>query len=163
ARPVGRRGRRARRAPGRCALARRDPVGRPRSRRRGACRGMRLLLLTHYYGPEFGAPQRRWSAPVQRFIAAGHRVTAAAPVPHYPTGRPTREQSRTHRVGAVERGRHGETVLRTAYLPHHSDIVSRTADHLVVAGDSLRRLLRRFSRPGTRPDVIVATAPAIPT
>ena len=124
---------------------------------------MRLLLLTHYYGPEFGAPQRRWSALVQRFIAAGHRVTVAAPVPHYPTGRPTREQSRTHRVGAVERGRHGETVLRTAYLPHHSDIVSRTADHLVVAGDSLRRLLRRFSRPGTRPDVIVATAPAIPT
>src|SRR5699024_6427659 len=57
----------------------------------------------------------------------------------------------------------GETVLRTAYLPHRADITSRTADHLIAAADAMRRLRRRFSRPGTRPDVIVATAPAIPT
>jgi len=124
---------------------------------------MRLLLLTHYYGPEFGAPQRRWSALIERFIAAGHRVTVAAPVPHYPAGRPTAEQRRHHRMGAVEKGLHGETVLRTAYLPHQADIASRTADHLVAALDAMRRLRRRFARPGTRPDVIVATAPAIPT
>ncbi|WP_114854288.1 glycosyltransferase family 4 protein [Brachybacterium sp. YJGR34] len=124
---------------------------------------MRLLLLTHYYAPEFGAPQRRWSALVQRFVAAGHRVTVAAPVPHYPSGAPTTAQRRAHRVGAVETGRHGETVLRTAYLPHRADIGTRTADHVVAAADALRRLRRRFSRPGTRPDVIIATAPAIPT
>ncbi|WP_394214074.1 glycosyltransferase family 4 protein [Brachybacterium vulturis] len=124
---------------------------------------MRLLLLTHYYGPEFGAPQRRWSALISRFIAAGHPVTVAAPVPHYPAGRPTPTQRRSHRVGAVERGRHGEVILRTAYLPHRADIASRTADHLVAAADALRRLRRRFARPGTRPDVIIATAPAIPT
>ena len=124
---------------------------------------MRILLLTHYYAPEFGAPQRRWSALIERFLAAGHRVTVATPVPHYPGGRPTREQHRAHPVGAVERGRHGETVVRTAYLPHRADITSRTADHLVSALDALRRLRRRFSRPGTRPDVVVATAPAIPT
>src|SRR5699024_11791706 len=51
----------------------------------------------------------------------------------------------------------------TAYLPHRADITSRTADHLIAAADAMRRLRRRFSRPGTRPDVIVATAPAIPT
>ncbi|ASK65572.1 glycosyltransferase WbuB [Brachybacterium avium] len=124
---------------------------------------MRLLLLTHYYGPEFGAPQRRWSALIKRFIAAGHPVTVAAPVPHYPAGRPTPTQRRSHRVGSVERGRHGEVILRTAYLRHSADIASRTADHLVAAADALRRLRRRFARPGTRPDVIIATAPAIPT
>lgn len=124
---------------------------------------MRLLLLTHYYAPEFGAPQRRWSALVGRFIAAGHRVTVAAPVPHYPAGRPTPLQRRLHRVGAVETGSHGETVLRTAFLPHRADIGTRTADHALAAADALRRLRHRFSRPGTRPDVIVATAPAIPT
>lgn len=124
---------------------------------------MRLLLLTHYYAPEFGAPQRRWSALVQRFIAAGHRVTVAAPVPHYPSGRPTPTQRRMHRVGAVEIGRHGEKILRTAFLPHRADIASRTADHVIAAVDALRQLRRRFSRPDTRPDVIVATAPAIPT
>jgi colanic acid biosynthesis glycosyl transferase WcaI len=124
---------------------------------------MRILLLTHYYAPEYGAPQRRWSALVGRFIAAGHRVTVAAPVPHYPQGRPTRVQRRSHRVGAVERGMHGETVVRTAYLPHRGDMVTRTADHLVTAVDSLRRLRRRFARPQDRPDVIIATAPAVPT
>ncbi|MBM7502094.1 glycosyltransferase involved in cell wall biosynthesis [Brachybacterium muris] len=124
---------------------------------------MRILLVTHYYAPEFGAPQRRWSALIQRFVAAGHQVTVAAPVPHYPSGRPTPQQSRDHRVGAVERGEHGETVVRTAYLPHRSDIGTRTADHVVAAADSLRRLLRRFTRPDARPDVVIATAPAIPS
>lgn len=124
---------------------------------------MRILLLTHYYAPEFGAPQRRWSALVSGFVAAGHRVTVAAPVPHYPAGRPDRRQRRRHPIGAVERGLHGETVLRTAYLPHLGDIGTRTADHLVAALDSLQRLRRRFRRPEHRPDVIIATAPAIPT
>lgn len=124
---------------------------------------MRILLITHYYAPEFGAPQRRWSALIQRFVDAGHQVTVAAPVPHYPGGRPTPQQRRTHRVGAVERGQHGETVLRTAYLPHRSDIGTRTADHAVAAVDSLRRLLCRFARPSTRPDVVIATAPAVPS
>src|SRR5690606_35049926 len=98
-----------------------------------------------------------------RFLAAGHRVTVAAPVPHYPGGRPNPTQRRSHKVGAVGRGMHGETVLRTAYLPHRGDIATRTADHLVAALDSLRRLRRRFARPEDRPDVVVATAPAIPT
>lgn len=124
---------------------------------------MRILLLTHYYAPEYGAPQRRWSALVGRFVAAGHLVTVAAPVPHYPDGRPDPTHRRTHRIGAVESGMHGETVLRTAYLPHRGDIATRTADHLVAALHSLSRLSRRFARPEDRPDVIVATAPAIPT
>ncbi|WP_341856676.1 hypothetical protein [Brachybacterium sp. GPGPB12] len=124
---------------------------------------MRILVLTHYYAPEYGAPQRRWSALVSRFIAAGHRVTVVAPVPHYPSGRPTVEQRRDHRVGGAEHGAHGETVPRTAYLPHRGDIGTRTADHLVSALDALWRLRRRFGRREDRPEVIVATAPAIPT
>lgn len=124
---------------------------------------MRILLVTHYYSPEFGAPQRRWSALVERFVAAGHQVTVTAPVPHYPAGRPTRAQAAAHPVGGTEIGEHGETVLRTAYLPHRADILTRTADHAVAAADALRRVLLRFSRPGTRPDVVIATAPAIPS
>src|SRR5699024_1073759 len=140
-------------AGGRCGAA---PRGGNRPR-------MRLLLLTHYYAPEFGAPQRRWSASIGLSISSGHHVTLAAPLPHYLAGRPTRAQRRSHRVGAVERGRHGETVLLSACHPHRADITSRTADHVIAAADAMRRLRRRFSRPGTRPDVIVATAPAIPT
>lgn len=124
---------------------------------------MRILLLSHYYGPEFGAPQRRWGALIQRFVDAGHQVTVVAPVPHYPAGRPSSRQLREHPVGAVEQGERGETVLRTAYLPHRADILSRTADHVVAATDALRRVLSRFARREHRPDVVIATAPAIPT
>lgn len=124
---------------------------------------MRILLITHYYAPEFGAPQRRWSALVRRFVAAGHQVTVAAPVPHYPAGRPSAAQRAAHPVGAVEVGEHGETILRVAWLPHRADIVTRTADHLVAAADTVRRLLGRFARPEHRPDVVIATAPAIPS
>ena len=124
---------------------------------------MRILLLSHYYGPEFGAPQRRWGALVERFLAAGHQVTVIAPVPHYPLGRPTGPQRRAHPVGGVETGAHGETVVRTAYLPHGPDILTRTADHVVATTDALLRALGRFHRPEDRPDVVIATAPAIPT
>src|SRR5690625_5802721 len=38
-----------------------------------------------------------------------------------------------------------------------SDLIfSRTADHLIAAGDALRRLLARFARPEHRPDVVIA-------
>src|SRR5699024_9862074 len=99
------------------------------------------------------APQRRWSALVQRFIASGNQVTVAAPVPHYPGGRPTPAQRRTHHVGDIERGAHGETVLRTAYLPHRTDIFSRTADHLIAAGHALpgRAWPPMSARPGRSP------------
>ncbi|PWH06445.1 glycosyltransferase WbuB [Brachybacterium endophyticum] len=122
---------------------------------------MRILLISHYYPPEYGAPQRRWSALVGRFIAAGHQVTVVTPVPHYPAGRPSAEQGRRHRAGTVERGAHGETIVRTRFLAHHGDIVTRSADHALAAMDGMLRALRRFSRRGTRPDVVIATAPAI--
>ncbi|MBK0330734.1 glycosyltransferase family 4 protein [Brachybacterium sp. MASK1Z-5] len=122
---------------------------------------MRILLISHYYPPEFGAPQRRWSALVGRFIAAGNQVTVVTPVPHYPHGRPDAEHAREHRAGLVERGAHGETIVRTRYLPHRGDIVTRSADHALAAMDGLVRSLRRFSRRDARPDVIIATAPAI--
>src|SRR5690625_4373995 len=110
-----------------------------------------FLLLTRYYAPEFWAPQRRWSALVQRFIASGNQVTVAAPVPHYPGGRPTPAQRRTHHVGDIERGAHGETVLRTAYLPHRTDIFSRTADHLIAAGTRCAGCWRASPAPSTGP------------
>jgi hypothetical protein len=48
---------------------------------------MRILLITHNYAPEVGAPQHRWNALVQRFVAAGHDVAVLAPSPHFPSGR----------------------------------------------------------------------------
>ncbi|MEE3703950.1 hypothetical protein V2H43_11110, partial [Pasteurella multocida] len=101
---------------------------------------MRILLLTHYFEPENGAPQRRWSALIARFRSAGHDVVVIAPPPHYPGGRLMR-RDRGMRMGAVHTSASGATVHRTAFLPHSGGLVTRTMDHMVAAADMYRRAL----------------------
>lgn len=48
---------------------------------------MRLIILTQYYPPEIGAPQRRLSDLAERFVQAGHSVTVLTAMPNYPQGR----------------------------------------------------------------------------
>lgn len=124
---------------------------------------MQILLLTHYFEPENGAPQRRWSALIERFVALGHEVHVIAPVPHYPTGRAPRLLANELRAGSVSVGTHGGTVHRVGYLPHNSSILSRTADHVWVARNSARAALRLVRAGAARPDVVIATAPGLPT
>lgn len=121
---------------------------------------MRVLLLTHYFEPENGAPQRRWSAFIRRFATAGHVVDVLAPPPHYPGGR-LRAEHRSLRPGSLRVSNSGARVHRVAFVPHSGDIVTRTLDHLVAAVDSYRRGVQMFRSVGQRPDVIVATAPAM--
>lgn len=123
---------------------------------------MRVLLLTHYFEPENGAPQRRWSAIIERWVADGHEVDVIAPPPHYPDGRSTR----THRElasGSHQVGPHGGRVHRVSYLPHNGRIFRRTLDHAWVAIASARRARALSQKSALAPDVVVATAPAIPT
>ena len=48
---------------------------------------MRILLLSHYWAPEVGAPQRRWNRLAEALISRGHELAVLAPAPHYPGGR----------------------------------------------------------------------------
>ena len=48
---------------------------------------MRILILTQYYPPEIGAPQRRLSSLARRLSAMGHAVRVLTAVPNYPEGR----------------------------------------------------------------------------
>lgn len=121
---------------------------------------MRILLLTHNYEPELGPAPQRWGALVARFVQAGHDVVVVAPSPHYPFGgRPG--DARTTRRGAVHAGAHGETVHRVAFRPYAGRLGSRLLDQCVSAADSARTVLRRARQ--VRPDIIIATAPALPT
>ncbi|MGJ7442417.1 glycosyltransferase family 4 protein [Aquipuribacter sp. MA13-6] len=115
---------------------------------------MRVCLLTHYYEPEVGAPQRRWSAIVPELVAAGHQVTVVTTRPHYPVGRAGAGAPGTGR----SRGRHGETVVRVPYVPYdRARRGRRFADQLLVAALSLVPALR------ARPQVVIATVPGLPT
>ena len=120
---------------------------------------MRILLLTHYYHPELGPPQLRWSALVRDFRAQGHEVHVVAPPPHYPH---RRLLPGTHApVGTVETGQHGETVHRVAWRETSGRAVSTLVDQCLSAAHGTITAWRR--RRAIAPDVVVATVPALPT
>src|SRR6266516_4105659 len=47
---------------------------------------MRILLVTHYFPPETGAPQARLSALAAAWAADGDAVTVLTGMPNHPTG-----------------------------------------------------------------------------
>lgn len=48
---------------------------------------MKLTILTQYYPPEIGAPQKRLSELAARLVARGHEVAVLTAMPSYPQGR----------------------------------------------------------------------------
>jgi len=46
-----------------------------------------LAILTQYYPPEIGAPQRRLSHLASQFVRAGHSVSVLTAMPNYPRGK----------------------------------------------------------------------------
>jgi len=120
-----------------------------------------VVLVTHHYLPEVGAPQRRWRHLVERFVAAGARVTVLAPPPHYPSGTADDlgPDERPHATGA---GPAGETIHRVRFRAHGTGLVGRTCNQLVAAVHTVLVGTRRLRGPD-RPDVVIATAPGIPS
>lgn len=124
---------------------------------------MHVLLLTHHYLPEDGAPQRRWAALSARFVAAGHRVSVLAPPPHHLTGTVDPDTLPEDLPGGERLGPGGETVYRVRYREHGTDLLSRTRDHLHAALSSVTVSLRHLHCREDRPDVVVVTVPGIPS
>ncbi|PFG32277.1 glycosyltransferase family 4 protein [Sanguibacter antarcticus] len=118
--------------------------------------------MTHHYAPENNAPQRRWSALVPRLVADGVEVTVIAPPPHYPAGHRD-DLTSEHAPGTVTSGEHGETVYRVRFREHGQGLRSRSIDQAVAALDSAWLGLRLFRSRASRPDVIVSTAPGLPS
>ncbi|WP_129656948.1 glycosyltransferase family 4 protein [Rothia halotolerans] len=119
---------------------------------------MRILLISHYYAPEIGAPQRRWSSLVGEWRALGHEVTVLTSMPHYPHPDLTADMRAGTRPYRRETGEFGETVIRMPFLPHGRDVLTRTLDHAFV---SLQSLVVGMPRAGSRFDVVITTVPAL--
>ncbi|WP_103064113.1 glycosyltransferase family 4 protein [Actinomyces qiguomingii] len=122
---------------------------------------MRILLLTHYWAPETGAPQKRWRWLASGLVERGHELAVLAPPPHYPSGRLLDADPR-HGPGAACRDATGAMIHRTAFRPYDAGLGGRGADQAVAAADSLRLGLRRFTG-SRRPDVVVGSVPGLPT
>lgn len=132
---------------------------------------MRIVLLSHYYYPEVGAPQRRWRILVDHLRAAGHDVITVAPHPHYPysdrngffgsnVGRGRRRVD-VRLGGTWDTGIDGERILRVPYLHSGSSMARQLLDQTVSATGAMSAVIDRL-RARTRPDVIVSTTPALP-
>lgn len=120
---------------------------------------MRILLLTHHYSPEIGAPQRRWRELVSGLTNAGHQVAVCTPVAHYPHGRAAAFGARGTRVMRWADGEYGERILRLPYVPSKPSMVRQLIDQSV---SSAAALLAARSLVTSPPDVVVSTIPGLP-
>ena len=114
---------------------------------------MRIIIVTHYFPPETGAPQARLSALAAAWAANGDDVTVLTGMPNHPTGVIPPEYR-----GAIRRRerRDGYRVLRTwLYATPNEGMVRKTIGHLSFMVTSVL-LGGRASGPA---DVVVVSSP----
>lgn len=114
---------------------------------------MRIIIVTHYFPPETGAPQARLSALAAVWAADGDNVTVLTGMPNHPTGVKPPEYR-----GAIRRReqRNGYRVLRTwLYATPNEGIARKTIGHLSFTVSSVL-LGWRASGPA---DVVVVSSP----
>jgi glycosyltransferase involved in cell wall biosynthesis len=102
---------------------------------------MRILLLTHYFAPEAGAPQTRLATLAAHLTARGNDLTIHAPPPHYPDG--------------IIRPQFGNKVLSRVRLPDGTRVVRS-----VVYATPNRGVLRRLANHASFAVSALITAPA---
>jgi glycosyltransferase involved in cell wall biosynthesis len=116
-------------------------------------RAHRILIVSHYFPPETGAPQARLSELAAAWAAGGDQVTVLTGMPSHPTGILPPEYQRA--IRRRER-RDGYAVLRTwLYATPNEGIARKTLSHLSFMISSV--LLGW--RAGGRADTVVVSSP----
>ena len=114
---------------------------------------MRVLIVTHYFPPEVGAPQARLSALAKLWAAAGDDVTVLTGMPNHPTGIIPPEYRR--KVTLEERVERYRVVRTWVYATPNEGVVKKTLGHLSFMVTSCL-----FGIPQTgRADVVVVSSP----
>jgi glycosyltransferase involved in cell wall biosynthesis len=88
----------------------------------------RIVVVTHYFPPEIGAPQARLSEMARSWAAAGAEVTVLTGMPNHPTGIvPPRYRRKLRMVEHVD----GYRIVRTwLYATPNERILRKTLGHL---------------------------------
>ncbi|MHA2789464.1 glycosyltransferase family 4 protein [Corynebacterium sp. S7] len=128
---------------------------------------MKILVISQYWAPENGVPQRRWSWLTKILVETGHEVTVLAPPPHYQrkinlkTWWKNRGQCQSEEAAE---GPSGEQIIRSGFIPADRSLTRRIIGQASVAVGAVWKLikpsglLRRYS-----PDLVIGTVPALPT
>ena len=128
---------------------------------------LQIIVISQYWYPENGVPQRRWGWLAEILKEQGHSVTVVAPPAHY-----DRKMSFPRWVKArgflprkeTELGPSGERIVRCGFFPGGTSLTVRALNQAAVAlGASQVLLISRGSLKGYRPDLIFGTVPALPT
>lgn len=114
---------------------------------------MRILVVTHYFPPEIGAPQARLSELARAWTEDGDQVTVLTGMPNHPTGVVPREYRGKLRL---RERLDGYAVVRTwVYATPNEGIVKKTLGHLSFMATSVL-LGARAAGPA---DVVVVSSP----
>lgn len=109
---------------------------------------MKVMLLTHSFTPEISPPQRRWSIIADELGQLGHEVTVVTP--------------KSNRIATKRQSRLLDNhYLKLQHYPsmrRSKTMLGKVLKHGVDAVLSVPAAFR-----GQKPDVIIATVPAIPT
>ncbi len=125
----------------------------------------KILVISQYWRPENGVPQRRWWWFSNILINAGFEIVAVVPPPHYDTKVPIRKwvsQVFDPKSGEDQQAP-GVQVLRTRFFPGGNSITRKSLNQSSVAVSQLLTLVKMRVKSGWKPDVIVGTVPALPT
>lgn len=128
---------------------------------------MRILVLSQYWMPENGVPQRRWAWLTKILVREGHEVTVIAPPPHYQRKMSIKNWWSARGMFSnkdQETGPFGETILRSGFFPAGHSLTERIFNQASVAFSMLimsvnpKSIVKQLS-----PDLVIGTVPALPT
>ena len=125
---------------------------------------MQILVISQYWEPENGVPQRRWAWFSDILETAGHKVIALVPPPHYETKIPLSAwvtQTLALRRGAVKQFDSG--VVRTHFFPGGTSLIRKSLNQATVALSQVASIIRLRKDIRLAPQLIIGTVPALPT
>ena len=125
------------------------------------------MVISHYWYPENGVPQRRWQWLAGLLADEEFNVSAIVPPPHYlrtiSKGRWWRSLRSTKNRGP-DTGPQGERIIRASFIPASHSLTSKSLNQLWSAISTIRiAIFQRTFRQLPRPNVVIGTVPAIPT
>lgn len=125
------------------------------------------MVVSHYWYPENGVPQRRWQWLTGLLAGEGYNVTAITPPPHYLrniTRKRWWRSLRSTKNRGPETGPQGEKIIRASFIPASHSLTSKSLNQLWSAISTIRiAIIQRTFRQLPRPNVVIGTVPAIPT
>lgn len=130
-------------------------------------RFVKILVLSQYWYPENGVPQRRWTWLTEILVDAGHEVLVIAPPPHYERKIPIKQwvMQLGFRSGKVAlNGTSGEKIMRSGFFPASNSLTQRVLNQASVASSMALMNINPFSLARRfKPDLVIGTVPALPT